>query len=283
MKIPKDIQPLIDGDWIVYMACNAIEYRLMKEWREAGEVEPEPTPSFDDTVRVLVSRVKEVSKVLGTEMPPLFLFTGKNNFRKEVAKTKVYKGNRKGREKPFHYQNLVNYIEASYATSTIDNVEADDLMAILQTEATSYPTCIVTVDKDLRQVNGWHYSPEGANFPSFGPTYVTDDNSYIKWKDPENKKKGLIGTGYKFFYAQLITGDGVDNIPGLPKGGPTLAMQLLEECTTERECFEVVRWEYRGICWDPDTYMKEQIDLLWMIRHFNDDGSIQYWEEPDEK
>lgn len=291
-KLPPNILPLVDGDWILYMACSAVEYPLMKEWKEeCKEAEdkglplpPEPTPSFEDTVNVLTGKIKEIKRVLKTETIPILFFTGHNNFRKELAVSKTYKGNRPS-EKPYFYEDLKGYIEINYPTREEDNLEADDLMAMYQTHELTfkkmdfYPkdTCIVTVDKDLRQVNGWHYSPEGHNYPSFGPKFVTDENSYIELS-PNGKK--VIGTGWKFFYSQLLTGDTVDNIPGLPLYGPKKAVPLLVDTTTEGEAYELVREAYRDKCLMADDYLLEQARLLWMVRGYDDDGEPEMWFPP---
>ena len=44
--------------------------------------------------------------------------TYKPNFREDVAKKKGYKGNRKSVEKPLHYDNLTEYIIATYDTDS---------------------------------------------------------------------------------------------------------------------------------------------------------------------
>jgi len=273
MSIPDNLLPLIDADWLCYMACQAIEYG-MDNPREAD---------FQDIVDVLEARVKDICIILNTCEVPLFFFSGADNFRMDIATTKGYKANRK-HDKPFNYANLVMYVEAKYVTVRHDNMEADDGMAIFQTEweycrpLNEEGQCIiVTVDKDLRQVNGWHYSPEGYNFPSFGPVYVTDENSYIELS--ANRKK-VVGTGYLFFYSQLLTGDGVDNIPGLPHTGPVAAFNILANATTKGEAYEAVREAYRDVCWDPDVYLKEQADLLWMVREVNDEGEPVLWQPP---
>jgi len=269
---PKNLLPLIDADWIVYMACQAIEYS-MDNPKEAD---------FQDIVDVLEGRVKEIQRVLGTTETPLFFFSGADNFRMDIATTKRYKANRK-HDKPYNYKNLVRWIEARFATIKHDRMEADDGMSIWQTgweenkPFDERQQCIiVTVDKDLRQVNGWHYSPEGYNFPSFGPVYVTDDNSYIELS--ANRMK-VVGTGYMFFYSQLLTGDVVDNIPGLPYTGPVAAVKILANATTKGEAYEAVREAYRDVCYDPDVYLKEQADLLWMVREL-DRGEPVLWQPP---
>lgn len=59
---------------------------------------------------------------------------------------------------------------------------------------------------------------------------------------PELKK--LKGTGLKFFYSQLITGDNVDNYSGIPKKGMKAALEALEDCTSGRELYDVVHQMY---------------------------------------
>ena len=55
----------------------------------------------------------------------------------------------------------------------------------------------------------------------------------------------LKGSGLKFFYSQLITGDQVDNYPGIPGSGAKAAYELLQSCTTEEELFIAVRDAYK--------------------------------------
>lgn len=50
----------------------------------------------------------------------------------------------------------------------------------------------------------------------------------------------LKGGGLKFFYAQLIMGDTVDNYKGIPGAGATLAFNTLNHLTTEEELYEAV-------------------------------------------
>lgn len=56
----------------------------------------------------------------------------------------------------------------------------------------------------------------------------------------------LKGCGLKFFYSQLITGDTVDNYPGIPGAGAKAAYELLANCTSEEELFTKVRDEYKA-------------------------------------
>jgi len=143
----------------------------------------------------------------------LFL-TGKGNYRDDYAVTVPYKGNRKGSEKPKHYKLLREYLELSWGAQIINGMEADDMLAIRATERDD--TVIVTLDKDLDQVEGWHY-----NFVKKIKYFVTKD-------------EGLLN-----FYCQFLTGDSVDNIKGVHGIGPKKALKLLEG-KTEQEMWDVV-------------------------------------------
>lgn len=295
--------PLIDGDWLQYLSCQAVEYHWEDRCVEDGlDIEANPHPPFQQIADVFDYKIKDIKKEIKQKieectevLEPIVFFTGPNNFRKELAKTKEYKGNRKDLEKPYHHKNLKNYVMAQYHTEENDKIEADDFMAITQEayerirknnpdSCNPKTTIIVTVDKDLRQVNGWHYSPEiGNGAASFGPKFCTDETSYVEFKNPDKIEKGLIGTGFKFFYAQCITGDGVDNIPGLPRHGPKAALKILEGCETERECFEAVRDAYRDTLLLADECLLEQARLLWMVRSLDANLKPKIWEEPDEE
>lgn len=54
----------------------------------------------------------------------------------------------------------------------------------------------------------------------------------------------LKGTGLKFFYSQLIVGDGADNYPGIEGKGPNAAYEALNPCTSEDELYAVTMEMY---------------------------------------
>lgn len=203
------------------------------------------------------------------------------NFRDAVAEKKIYKGNRKN-EKPFHYDNLTAYILANYDTRVAIGMEADDLMSIDQwarVKEGHLDTIICTRDKDLRITPGMHFGWSCGRQEQFGPTRVSEIGSL----ELKGGKK-LVGTGLKFFYSQVITGDAVDNVPGLPRGGPALAFKTLSECETEVEMFEAVAALYEErVEGDWRKFMKEQADLLWMIRELDDKGEPIRYVFPDER
>lgn len=140
--------------------------------------------------------------------------TGKNNFRHDVAVTATYKGNRKS-EKPKHYHLLREYLVYAWDAVIWDGFEADDAIAIEATELNGEGV-IVSLDKDLDQVVGWHYN------------FVKDNLYYI------NQQTASFN-----FYKQFLTGDAVDNIKGVHGIGPKKAEKLLEG-KTDAEMWEVI-------------------------------------------
>lgn len=164
----------------------------------------------------------------------LFL-TGKSNFRYEYAVTAEYKGNRKGSEKPTHYHLLREYLVSSWDALVVEGMEADDMLAIKATELGD-DSIIVTLDKDLDQVSGWHY-----NFVKKNKYYVSKD-------------EGLLN-----FYKQFLIGDAVDNIKGAKGIGEKKAHKLLEG-KTEQEMWDIVV-EHLGI-----DHAWENGHLLYMLR-----------------
>ena len=204
------------------------------------------------------------------------------NFRDEVAQKKEYKGNRKA-EKPFHYDNLTAYIFSKYDVKVAVGMEADDLMSVYQWERVKQghlDTIICSRDKDLRITPGMHFSWSCGRQEQFGPARVTELGEL---KLIKNNKK-IFGTGLSFFYSQLITGDVVDNVPGLPKGGPVLAYKTLAECGSELEMFNSVAALYQdrfGDDWRAE--MREQTDLLWMVRELDEKGEPIRYVFPDER
>lgn len=176
--------------------------------------------------------------------------TGRGNFRNDVAITAPYKGNRKDMKKPKHYNALRKHLQRLGA-QLVEGMEADDAIAI---EATNMrDSCyIVSIDKDLDQVPGYHY-----NFVKKEEYYVTDE-------------EGLLS-----FYKQILTGDKVDNIIGIKGVGPVKAAKLLEGCKTEQEMYDVCVKAYNDAGEDGVKRVTENGKLLWLLRNLS-----QQWLPP---
>jgi hypothetical protein len=258
----------IDGD------CLRYEIGSCGESMEDGQL---VVRSFDYVAELFDERVRQI--LLGCDCDEYVIYLTncrdtqpiakrlykdlewEENYRVKLAVTKPYKGNRNG-VKPAHYRNLTAWILGSKPHKLANGLEADDLIC-MDASADKDKFIICTRDKDLRQVEGWHYGWECGKQPEFGPMYV-DQLGKIEY-DPVKKK--ITGYGAAFFYAQMVTGDAVDNIPGLPRGGPALAYKTLSECATERQMFEAVYALYQlKRADDYHTYFKEQANLLYILR-----------------
>lgn len=214
------MKALIDGDILVYRIGFAAE----------GETKGVAISRMAEFVEELVM-IPDVGDYQG-------YLTGSNNYRKEIAKEAPYKGNRTA-AKPEHYDLLREYLTLSWGFEMVDGQEADDAIGIeaYKSEEDSY--LIMTIDKDLDMIRGWHY-----NFIK-GIRYHVDECDTLRW-----------------FYTQVLTGDRVDNIPGLKGIGPKKAEKILGEATEEGELFQAVLKAY-----DNDlARLTEMGQLLWIRR-----------------
>lgn len=256
---------LIDGDLWTYDIAFAAQGK-------DGDVK-----DFEYVRNLIHRRLDEVLKMSQCSTFEGYL-TGSGNFREEIAVTVPYKGTRK-REKPWHYQNIRVYLEGHLGFKVVHGMEADDILAIRQTQL-GERSCIISRDKDLRMVPGWHFGYSCGKQKSFGP-FLYDDIGQLQLIGKGNKQK-IQGGGLMFFYSQLITGDRTDNILGLPKGGDVLAYKVLHECRTEEEMFTRVLNLYRERYGEElgERRLLEDGQLLWMVRELHEDGSPVMWKFP---
>jgi len=191
--------------------------------------------SEDTAIRTMAGFLEDLLLLDLPEVQTWELFlTGKGNFRDEYAVTAPYKGNRKS-EKPTHFHLLREYLTLSWGAYVAEGMEADDWLAIKATEL-GEDSVIVTLDKDLDQVEGWHYN------------FVKKNKYFI------DKAQGLLN-----FYTQFLVGDSVDNIKGAKGIGPKKAHKLLVD-KSEKEMWEVIV-EHLG-----EERAIENGHLLYMLR-----------------
>jgi DNA polymerase-1 len=131
-------------------------------------------------------------------------FTGKSNFRYDILPS--YKGNRVS-EKPPLYNKVVEILKRKYQYVLINNLEADDEIAIQAYEIGLDKVVIASTDKDFMIVPTTHY-----NFIKDGFTNTTE----------------LQATA--FLCKQCLTGDTADHICGIRGIGPVNAKRLIDDC-----------------------------------------------------
>jgi len=254
---------LIDGDVLRY---------------EVGSIsQNEEVPmSFDYASQVLDNKIEQIMAAAKCTDATVYL-TGANNFRDAIAVTKPYKGNRKG-EKPWHFDNLTVYLKNQYDVVVAEGMEADDLMSVRQYQnwvSGELDTVICTRDKDLRMIPGLHYGWECGQQREYFLREVTE----VGGLDFDEMTGKLTGVGMAFFWAQMLIGDTVDNIPGCPGIGPKKAWELLKDIIEPDFYPDVVLDTYRKKK-APDEYILEQGQLLWMTRELTPEGKPVLWQLP---
>lgn len=175
-----------------------------------------------------------------------FISDSGNNFRFKLYPE--YKAKRA--PKPYWLQFLRDYIQSKYKAIIIPRHEADDAVAMYQTEN----TFIASIDKDLLQIAGAHYN------------FVKHEWQYVDEWD------GLV-----WFYRQILMGDNTDNVPGLYKIGPKRSAAILAHCTTEKEMWDTVVKRYAEDGIDEDMIIRnaqcmfcyrkpvtEELDGIWL-------------------
>lgn len=178
--IKTDKIALIDADYIGYKLPKGLE---PKEVHRAVE----------DEIQTL--RESFIAKAM------IFCFSGdpKQYFRNHVAFEKKYKGNRERSEKSYRNE-IVKYIKERYVSLQFEDLEADDILAMLQDQ----DTFIYSEDKDLLQVSGLHWNIKTRGFHE-----ITEEQAL------------------QLLMKQLVTGDSVDNIVGLKGYGSGRYVELL--------------------------------------------------------
>ena len=202
-----------------------------------------PVSHAYQNVNTLVGSIQAATGVTDFDTH-MYLSSGKDSFRYDVATTRPYKGTRDNGHRPTHEAAIRDYIIEHWSTTVAEGEEADDLLGIEQS-ADPDGTIIASIDKDLNQIPGLKY-----NF--------VDDRTY----------EVTLEQAVYNFHIQLMAGDSTDNIPGLPGIGPGKAAKALHGITDpheqQRECWRM--YQIHSGVKDPWAYMIEQGQLLWIRR-----------------
>lgn len=257
---------LIDGDIVVYRCAAAAQkthylvtfedgqavdffdnHRDAKEKaKDCGiiwsrkEVQP-----LENALQITKTCLNNTLELLKTDDYKVFL-TGKRNFRDNIAITNPYKDRRA--ERPKWYGEVRDYLVANWGATVTDGIEADDAIGIEATKLGD-KSVIVSNDKDLDQIAGWHFD----------------------WTSHECYRVSPRDAAYAF-YSQVLSGDATDTVVGLPGIGPAKAGKFLDGAGNVRELFERTWSAYRSHLGDMPTvkqqwdYFMEQACLVYILR-----------------
>ena len=291
---------LADNDALCFLNCSAIE-KVTYELRENGELREEfPTLSEarkalsevddSDTHEITVKQVpfslaynlqnyhKMIDKVMSeTGCNEIRLYSEKpksQTFRHELAFTEPYKS---GRDNPWYPRPLLLNELKQWCVENLDaielsSIETDDALCIVQTEhmKRGLETTIAQNDKDILQCQGRHYRLHSKHRD------IVDVEGY-GWI--ELKKDKVVGTGSKFFFTQVLTGDKTDTYSGLPNFGPKKTLEVLEPTTCYEEGLEATIQAYKDVyANDWEKHLLEQARLAFMLRDYLIDGEIKMWD-----
>ena len=282
------MRALIDGDIIVYWASNHCQtnyYNVVdkngdniKEYdskrhamdgledinalwstqSKVGEISPytivqgktvlEPWSECVEFIKDFIDSVVKKAKADDYELH----LSGHTNFRKEIAVTKPYKGNRKYNDKPIIFPAIKEYLRQRWNFISVPELEADDLVSVFHDPL---KTVICSPDKDvLKQVPGKHFNYQK-----------------MEWVNTSEQDAN------KFLWMQTLMGDSTDGIPGIPGMGPKTSEKIINETKYVDYYQQVLRIYIEkfgikdGICKFTETFklvylLKTEEDILYNIR-----------------
>jgi 5'-3' exonuclease len=193
------------------------------------------------------------------------------NKRKEIVAAKPYQGNRDGKNKPpllealrstmCREENWLNEFECHLWS----DIEADDAL-MMDSYRLKDRGIMYSADKDLRQTPYPYYEIKtGRVFPTL---------EGIGWVDIRHTEGGagkLTGHGEKFLWAQMLSGDRIDNVLGLARKadgrrvGDTTAVNLLHDVEDPDDMVDRVIYLYNSIGQNP-------VPELWLLYLLQEPG-----------
>jgi len=180
--------PLIDIEIIIHRAFAALEGMPL-------------TMVFDECVK----NCYLWAGLAGNAGNPFLCFSGRGNFRKHLSDT--YKAHRS--PKPEGYDQIIKMLKDKFRHMEFANLEADDLMGILQTSPKFGPTRIVSIDKDMATIPGWLINPDKY-----------DPIDWAGYREISVEEADLT------HLHQTVIGDTADGFKGIPGAGPKAAEKV---------------------------------------------------------
>lgn len=222
---------LIDADKMKYLVAHSMYGKIVEEGL------PYSISMLNETINFYLDR-----DIFNNFEAKSYIFCfsapSKQVFRNHIAQESEYKGNRgKSEDKTFYDQKyedmayVYEYINSRYQALLVKDLEADDLLSMLQNEH----TFIYSNDKDLKQVPGFHFDLQRRVL-----YYVSEEE------------------GMQMLLKQCLTGDTTDSIPGLKGIGPVKAEKICGDQEPNQMFLSVIN-EYiskHGLLHGIDTFVE---------------------------
>ncbi len=282
-----NVHLLFDGDILAYRAGFAAERRVYFDGRlpERGasfdskkealknlpeehiewERELQPVEHALENCKSLIRNISnEMSLHFDARVSYICFLTGNSevpNFRKEIDPE--YKANRKEEHKPTHLQAIQEYILQYHQGYFTQGCEADDFFGHAAQDAkdSDQIPIIVSVDKDLKQIPGYHY-----NIGTRTLSFVDEaEASAVFWR-------------------QMLEGDKVDNITGINGIGKIKAARYIPIGQSNGECQRVVEEFYKKEFLDGwKEKFNANCELLWIWKKIPDECPFKVEEEENKE
>lgn len=250
---------VIDGDQMMY-SCGF-----------ATEGEP-----VENALHLVNEKIKSICLKAGFSGQPEIYIKGEGNFRYDIDPE--YKATRATR-KPEHMEAIRDHLILSWFATPVDGMEADDKVSLLKYQGyrkyghrDDIGIIAYSPDKDLKCTPGWTLDDKHD-----APYWITDEQAK------------------RHFVYQLLEGDRVDNIKGLPsvpddikkryglrsnKVGKATAKKLMSETKTSEDALALAKFLY-AVHYDDIPVGNEELSknarLLWMTRELDINGRPVSW------
>jgi hypothetical protein len=187
---------IMDMDTPVYRAAGAAQ-----KTQEDGSITVEPFSHAAHNMDLFITSV--LNKFPEHEYVMYLTAAKDKHYRYDIYPE--YKANRKAYKRPVHYGEVREYLIKKYGAIIVEDMEADDALAIAmchhiptrEEEVTSQTPIAVYIDKDLDQIPGWRFKYKHSA-KSEEKLYYVDQIDALK-----------------SFYKQMFKGDSSDNVKNL--------------------------------------------------------------------
>jgi hypothetical protein len=191
---------------------------------------PEPIQNVLHTAKLMVDDALFES---GAQTYEMYMGKG-DSFRVELSTLQKYKGDRENVVKPYHLDEVSDYLGRRYSAEIITDIEADDMCVIRAYKQANH--FVLGEDKDywgspvnFRDLNRKHRGT--VNCDKLGHLFL-------------DAKGDVRGEGRIHLYYQMISEDSVDcykaNYHSETEWGSKSAFKVLEGLQSDKECFQAM-------------------------------------------